>query len=146
MAREKKRRQELRASQTQSLEWLLGAGEADLYGQVCWSIANRGTEIPRAGEVITLAGEDDLAGERFRLTRKSVENIGRCLGMRTCGEAVALFADVREAEPLGACGDLYVTAWTGEDVLLGLNAATGEEIWRFEMSDFFNGLAYTIVR
>ena len=35
----------------------------------------------------------------FRLTRKSVENIGRCLGMRTCGEAVDLFVERTEEQP-----------------------------------------------
>ena len=35
----------------------LGVGEAVPYGQVCWSIANRDTDRPRAGEVITLGVE-----------------------------------------------------------------------------------------
>ena len=35
------------------------------------------------------------------ITRKSVENIARCMGSRTCGEAVELFAEKREAEPPG---------------------------------------------
>ena len=47
------------------------------------------------------------ANGKFRLTHKSVESIERCLGMRTCGGAVALFAEVRKAErpgePLGDC-------------------------------------------
>ena len=107
MAKKKKQIHKQRTPQTQPLEDLLRAGEAVLYGQVCWSIANRGIERPRAGNVITLEEQDDRAGETFRLTRKSVENIERCLGMRTCGEAVALFTEVREAkppvEPLGEC-------------------------------------------
>ena len=39
----------------------------------------------------------------FRLTRKSIENVERCLGMRTCGEAMALFAEQEEVEPWGEC-------------------------------------------
>ena len=106
MAKKKKRRRGPNASQTQPLEELLKAGEVALYGQVCWSIANRSTEKPRLGEVITLEGEEDegdRAGESFRLTGKSIENIERCLGMRTCEEAVALFADQKEAESSGEC-------------------------------------------
>ena len=102
----KERKQKTGASQPPLLEDLLGAGEAVLYGQVCWSIANRGTEPPKAGEVITLEGEYEeksLTSRSFRLTRKSIENVERCLGMRTCGEAVALFAEREEVEPWGEC-------------------------------------------
>ena len=104
MAEKKKRREKARAPQTPPLEDLLRAGEAVLYGQVCWSIANRGTDRPRPGEVIALEGGDEAEGHangKFRLTRKSVENIARCMGLRTCGEAVELFAEKREAEPPG---------------------------------------------
>ena len=104
MAKKKKRRERARSPQTQPLEDLLRAGETVLYGQVCWSLANRGTDRPRPGEVIALEGGDEAGGHangKFHLTRKSVENVERCLGMRTCGEAVALFAEVREAEPPG---------------------------------------------
>ena len=108
MAKKKKRREKARAPQTQAqtLEELLRAGEAALYGQVCWSIANRGTDKPRPGEVITLDGGAEAPGHakgEFCLTHKSIENIERCLGMRTCGEAVALFAAVTEVEPWGEC-------------------------------------------
>ena len=110
MAKKKKRREKARSPQTPPLEDLLRAGEAVLYGQVCWSIANRGTDRPRPGEVIALEGGDEAEGHangKFRLTRKSVENIARCMGLRTCGEAVALFAEAREAElpgePLEEC-------------------------------------------
>ena len=81
-------------------------GDAVLYGQVCWSIANRGTQRPIAGDIITLDGEDDAgnhATSAFRLTRETVDNIERCLGMRTCGEAVALFAEREESDPQGEC-------------------------------------------
>ena len=108
MAKKKKRREKARAPQTRTLEELLRAGEAALYGQVCWSIANRGTDRPRPGEVITLDGGAEAGGHakgRFRLTRRSIENIEQCMGMNTCGEAVALFAEDREVEPWGECLD-----------------------------------------
>ena len=73
MANKKKLNQKLRVAQTQPLENLLKAGETVLYGQVCWSIANRGTDRPRPGEVITLEGGDGAEGHangQFRLTRK----------------------------------------------------------------------------
>ena len=98
----KKRKQNSRPPQARSLESLLRGKEAGLYGQVCWSIANRGTEPPRPGEVITLEGEDGGRGQSSRafwLTRKSIENIERCLGLRTCGEAMDLFVEKREADP-----------------------------------------------
>ena len=106
MAKKKERREKARTPQTQTLEELLRAGEAALYGQVCWSIANRGTDRPRPGEVITLDGGAEVGGhanEKFRLTRRSIENIEQCMGMRTCGEAIALFVEEREAEPWGEC-------------------------------------------
>ncbi len=106
----KKRRQKSKHPKSRPLEDLLRNGEAGLYGQVCWSIANRGTEPPIPGEVITLEGGDERRGElsrAFRLTRKSVENIQRCLGMRTCGEAMDLFAERTEEHgagtPSGEC-------------------------------------------
>ena len=106
----KKLGQKQRVSQHHPLEHLLRTGETGLYGQVCWSIANRGTEPPRSGEVIALEGEDSKGGQTrraFRLTRKSVENIERCLGLRTCGEAMDLFAEKTEEEssetPSGEC-------------------------------------------
>ena len=41
----------------------------------------------------------------FRLTRKSIDNVERCLGMRTCGEAVALFAEQKSVKPSGECSN-----------------------------------------
>ena len=102
----KKRRQKRRASQSLPLEDLLRSGEAAIYGQVCWSLANRGTERPRPGEVIILEGvneQGDRANRRLRLTPQSIENVEQCLGMRTCGEAVATFAESEEVEPAGDC-------------------------------------------
>ena len=108
MAKKKRRREIARVpqTQTQTLEELLRAGEATLYGQVCWSIANRGTDRPRLGEVITLDGGAESGGHakgKFRLTHKSIENIEQCMGIRTCGEAVALFAEDAEVEPWSEC-------------------------------------------
>jgi len=54
MAKKKRRKQKQVNPQTPPLEALLRSGEAVLYGQVCWSIANRDTELPRTGEVIIL--------------------------------------------------------------------------------------------
>ena len=106
----RKRGRESRQPHSRPLEDILRNGEAVLYGQVCWSIANRGTEPPRSGEVITLEGGDEKGSRTsraFRLTRKSVENIDRCLALRTCGEAVELFEeDVTlglSGAPLGDC-------------------------------------------
>ena len=104
MVKKKARRQNPKGPQPPPLEDLLRAGEAVLYGQVCWSIANRGTESPRSGEVITLEGGDEKGGQTsraFRLTSKSVENIERCLVLRTCGEAIELFAESVEPDPSG---------------------------------------------
>ena len=104
MARKSNRKQ--RAPQMRSLEELLRTRGAAVYGQVCWSVANRDTGKRRAGDTLTLAGLDEEGGqtdETFRLTPKSIENIERCLGMRTCEEGVALFTEAREAAPWGEC-------------------------------------------
>ena len=96
-------------TQTQDLEQLLATGEESLYGRVCWSIANNGTEEAEVGDIITLEGSDgdgDPATRDFHLTDLSIENIDRCMGMRTCGEAQALFVEPRVPEPpLGECPD-----------------------------------------
>ena len=97
-------RQEQDHRQFQTLEDLLTTGQEDLYGQVCWSIANRGTEVQKAGDVIALENWDEERApvvEQFQLTDISIDNIGRCVGMRTCGEAQALFAEPRVSEPSG---------------------------------------------
>ena len=106
MARKNKRSRERNSRPASNLEELLRIGDAVLYGQVCWSIANRGTERPTAGDVITLERVNeagDHTADAFRLTRETVENVERCLGMRTCGEAVALFATRKEGAPQGEC-------------------------------------------
>ena len=40
--------------ESQPLEALLRSGDGVRYGQICWSIGNRGTGLPTLGEVITL--------------------------------------------------------------------------------------------
>ena len=94
------------APQVQPLEELLWNGEAALYKQACWSIANRGTEILRPANLITSDGGDEeeyRAGGEIPSYPESVKNVERCLGMRTCGEAVALFEEKNEVEPTGEC-------------------------------------------
>ncbi len=106
MAKKSKRSKTRNSRSIAALEDLLNAGDPVLYGQVCWSFANRGTERLTVGDVITLEGEDE-AGDHtikpFRLTRETVENVERCLGLRTCGEAVSLFAEPKHGEPWGEC-------------------------------------------
>ena len=110
MAKKKKRGQKRRESQRPSLERLLRNGQTRLYGQVCWSIANRDTVLPKSGEIISLEIENkkgNLVSRKFRLTRKSIVNIERCMGMRTCGEASDLFVEPPNERasrtPLGEC-------------------------------------------
>ncbi len=106
----KMRKKKSRHPEVPPFEDLLRGGEAGLYGQVCWSIANQGIEPLGPGEVITLEGaniEGGQASRAFRLTSKSVENIERCLGMRTCAEAVDLFVQRGKGQsseiPTGEC-------------------------------------------
>ena len=113
MARKSKRSRERNSRPVSELEELLRTGDAVLYGQVCWSISNRGTERPTAGDVITLEGVDeagDHTAKAFRLTRETVDNVERCLGMKTCGEAVALFAARKEGAPQGECPQGHLDA------------------------------------
>ena len=94
MAKKRQQKKKTRQPKVRSMEHLLKTGEEDIYGQICWSLGNRGTSIPRAGRVITLAGRQsngEPAERRVRLTEQSIEAINQCLGMRTCGEAVSLF-------------------------------------------------------
>ena len=97
-------KQEPEHQQVKTLEDLLVTGKEDVYGQICWSIANNGTEIHRTGDVIVIEGwgeEGDPLAEEYQLTTTSTANIGRCMGMRTCGEAQALFADPKRDDPTG---------------------------------------------
>ena len=58
MVRLSERSQEHPSRSMRDLEVLLKSGETALYGQICWSIANDGTESPTAGDTITLEGAD----------------------------------------------------------------------------------------
>ena len=83
------------------LEQLLKTEDRETYGLVCWYLANRGTERYRAGDVINLGVWETARVEReFRLTEESIENIDRCLGMRTRGEASELFG---HSSPASSC-------------------------------------------
>ena len=93
---------------TRLLEHLLEVGDSVTYGQLCWSLGNRDTIRHQAGDEITLGGWEGSGRPmetKFRLTEESIENINRCLGMRTCGEASALFTPPppEEVEPRGEC-------------------------------------------
>ena len=88
------------------MEHLLKTGEEQIYGQLCWSLGNRGATIPRAGQVITLSGQQsngEPAERKIRLTEQSIEAINQCLGMKTCGEAVGLFSKEPDTPPGPEC-------------------------------------------
>ena len=104
MAKQRKFRKRARAPSVDPLEQLLQTEDPEAYGRVCWYLANRDTERHRAGDVIKLGEWEKTGVERkFRLTEESVENIGRCLGMRTCEEASEIFMETRQVEPRGEC-------------------------------------------
>ena len=93
MARKRQQKNRSRQPKVRSMEHLLKTGEEQIYGQLCWSMGNRGTSIPRAGKVITLVGQQsngEPAERKLRLTEQSTQAINQCLGMRTCGEAVSI--------------------------------------------------------
>ena len=106
MTKKRKGNKKPRTPRVEPLEHLLKAGEPETYGQLCWSLANRDTKRHQAGEVIKLGGWERTGRwteKRFKLTAESIGNINRCLGIRTCGEASALFTETKELEPLGEC-------------------------------------------
>ena len=104
MTKKRKTKRRRRAPWVKPLEQLLKTGDPETYGLVCWYLANRDVERHRAEDVIKLGGWEKAGGERkFRLTEDSIENIGRCLGLRTCGEASELFMETRQVEPRGEC-------------------------------------------
>ena len=119
---EKKRKQK---AQVQDLEQLLATGEESLHGRVCWSIANNDTEFAEGGDIITLEGSDgdgDPATRDFQLTDLSIEYIERCMGMRTCCEAQALFVEPRVPEPpLGECSNGHPEAAFVEEPTKGVD-------------------------
>ena len=107
MSRRRKPNKKTKTTKPKSLEHLLTTKSTESYGQLCWSLANRDTNRYKAGDVIKLGGWDESGRPmetRLRLTEESIENIDRCLGMRICGEASALFAPPpEEVEPKGEC-------------------------------------------
>ena len=106
MTRKRKHNEQPRAPGVQNLEALLKRGETTIYGQVCWSVANRGTVRHKEGDIIFLSGwveEGEQTNEEFLLTRTSIENMARCMEMRTCGEAAALFVEARPIEQEEEC-------------------------------------------
>ncbi|MXW93375.1 MAG: hypothetical protein F4X42_09475 [Rhodospirillaceae bacterium] len=104
MTKQKKPKKRWRFRKVEVLEQLLKTEDPDSYGLVCWHLANRGTERYRAGDVINLgAWEKAGVNRKFRLTDESIENINRCLGMRTHAEASSLFAEFVQIEAHGEC-------------------------------------------
>ena len=107
MPRKKQRNKKPRITKPRPLEHILKTESPESYGQLCWSLGNRDTIRHKAGDVIKLGGWDESGNPKqtkFRLTEESIENINRCLGMRTCGEAAELFIPPPEpVEPRGEC-------------------------------------------
>ena len=106
MTRKRKGNNKTRTPRIRPLEHLLKTAEPEDYGQLCWSLANRDTKRRQVGEVVKLGGRDRNGSwieKRFRLTEDSIANISRCLGIRTCGEASALFTEPDDSEPWGEC-------------------------------------------
>ena len=95
-----------KAEEVRLLEELLESGDSSLYGQICWSLSNQSSVIPEPGHVIavpTVNTDDQEASESFRLTDASIDNIRRCFGIKTCGEAVDLFTEKQKVQPWGEC-------------------------------------------
>ena len=85
------------------LEELLEDGNIDEYARVCWTLANRMEELPKARDVITDFGPSEEHGShmyRFRLTLQSMMTIPQYAGMETCGEAIKLVASKLPPESL----------------------------------------------
>ena len=107
MPKKKNRNKKPRITKTRPLEHILKTESPESYGQLCWSLGNRDTVRHKAGDVIKLGRWDESGNPKqtkFRLTEESIENINRCLGMRTCGEAAELFIPTPEpVEHKGEC-------------------------------------------
>ena len=106
MAKIKKTNRSASDERGQFLEQLLQTAEPESYGWVCWYLANRDTERHRAGDMIILDVPDATGalGERkFRLTGQSIENIARCLGMRSPEEASRMLIQSTDEAPTGEC-------------------------------------------
>ena len=107
MAKKRKPNKKTKTTKPRPLEHLLTIEAPESYGHICWSLANRDTTRHSADDVIKLGGLDESGRPKetkLRLTEESIENINRCLGMRTCGEATTLFTPPpKEVEPKGDC-------------------------------------------
>ena len=107
MHKKRKNTKKARVPKRKTLEQFLKAGNPERYGQLCWSLANRDTTRHKTGDSIKLEDwerEGRFVERTLRLTEESIENINRCLGMRTCGEAATLFIpSPEEVEPRGEC-------------------------------------------
>ena len=104
MGKQRRFKKRARVPSVETLERLLKTGASETYGQVCWFLANRDIQRRQAGDVINLGVWEKAGVERkYRLTEESIENIDRCLGMRTCEEASKLFIEIRPVEPRGEC-------------------------------------------
>lgn len=106
MTKKRKTIRRARAPSIEPLERLLKTGDPHIYGRVCWYLANRNTERHGEGDVISRVVPNPtgaLRERRYRLTEQSIENIVRCLGMRTPEEASRLFIQSTDEEPRGEC-------------------------------------------
>ncbi len=106
MARKNKTRKRARAHSAPPLEQLLHTADPESYGRVCWYLANRDTERHRAGDLLSLDVPDAtgaLRKRKYRLTGQSIENIARCLGMRSPEQASPVFIKSKDEQPRGEC-------------------------------------------
>ncbi len=106
MARKRKKKRSERDEKGKSLEQLLQTADPEYYGRVCWYLANRDTDRHGAGDVIFLEvpdGTGALRERKYRLTGQSTENIARCLGIRSPGEASRIFIPSTDEGPPREC-------------------------------------------
>ena len=107
MPKKRKPTKKTRTPRPKTLEQFLKARDPESYGQLCWSLANRDTTRHKVGDTIVLSGWEESGRSietKVRLTEESIKGINSCLGMRTCGEAAALFTPPPEQVELrGEC-------------------------------------------
>ena len=106
MAKKRKTKKRVRAPRVEPLEQFLKTGDPETYARACWFLANRDTERHGAGDVIKRGvweGTGRSSERKYRLTEESIENINRCLGMRTSEKASGIFMESNKVEPWGEC-------------------------------------------